>query len=196
MSGVNSPTVDIVTDPGYAEDVAAVAAATFPLACPPHSSPEDIAAHIDAHLSPDRFVEYIVDPAKQVLAARDDDASLIGYALIVYGTPDNVDVLAAIESTGNGTAALAAGTLAEVSKMYVLPDHHSSRNATRPSHALMQASLDAARDHGADYVWLGVSQLNDRAQKYYRKMGFTEIGAKTFDMNGSIEQDFVMGRSV
>ncbi|MCF8608318.1 GNAT family N-acetyltransferase [Gordonia sp. HY442] len=193
---MNSPTVDIVTDPGYAEDVAAVAAATFPLACPPHSSPENIAAHIDAHLSPDRFVEYIVDPAKQVLAARDDDASLIGYALIVYGTPDNVDVLAAIESTGNGTAALAAGTLAEVSKMYVLPDHHSSRNATRPSHALMQASLDAAHDHGADYAWLGVSQLNDRAQKYYRKMGFTEIGAKTFDMNGSIEQDFVMGRSV
>ncbi|MGO3327936.1 GNAT family N-acetyltransferase [Gordonia sp. (in: high G+C Gram-positive bacteria)] len=191
---MHSPTIAIVTDRADAESVAAVAAVTFPLACPPHSSPADIVAHIDAQLSPDKFAEYMADPTKQVLAYRDDAGAVIGYALLIYGRPDNDDVRAALESADGRSAALAAGTLAEISKMYVLPDHHGSRNHTRPSHALMQASLDAARNHGADYAWLGVNQLNERAQKYYRKMGFAEIGARTFDMNGSIEQDFVMGR--
>ena len=41
--------VDVVVDPSLTADVAEVAAATFPLACPPHSSPDDIAGFIKAN---------------------------------------------------------------------------------------------------------------------------------------------------
>ncbi|GAA4642097.1 GNAT family N-acetyltransferase [Gordonia humi] len=191
---MNSPIVETVTDPAEAAAVAEVAATTFPLACPPHSKPEDIAAHIENLLSPQRFVDYIADPAKQVLVVRDGAGAVLGYALLVYGRPDNDDALAAVESADGGAEALRAGAVAEVSKMYVLPDHHASRNETRPAHALMRACIDAAHDHGAEYIWLGVNELNERAQKYYRKMGFAQIGTKTFDMNGVVEHDHVMGQ--
>ena len=196
MYRVKSLIVGTVTESTRAEAVAAVAAATFPLACPPHSKPENIAAHIDAHLSADKFAEYIADPGKQVLAAHDGAGAMIGYALLVYGRPDDPQVLAALESADHGATALAADAVAEVSKMYVLPDHHASRNDAKPAHALMQASLSAAHEHGAAYIWLGVNELNERAQKYYRKMGFTQIGTRTFDMNGMVEHDHVMGRQL
>ena len=40
-----------------ADALADVAARTFPLACPPSSTPEDIDAFIAENLSPDRFAE-------------------------------------------------------------------------------------------------------------------------------------------
>lgn len=194
MASVNS-SVDIVTDPADAAAVAAVAAATFPLACPPHSPPEAIAAHIADRLSAEQFVTYITGSNTQVLALR--ESGVIGYSLLVYGMrPDDENVLAAVEGTPEAARALAGGTIVEVSKMYVLPDHHGEHAQTRPAHTLMQASLDAARDAGATYAWLGVNSLNERARKYYRKMGFVDIGTRTFDLGGSIENDYVMGRPV
>lgn len=194
MDAVNSPIVVTVTDTADADAVAAVAATTFPLACPPHAAERDIAAHIEAHLSPAKFAQYITSPETQVLTARTDGGAVIGYSLLIYTAPENPAVVTALASADGGGDALSAGTLAEISKMYVLPDHHAARNETKPAHALMQASLDAAREGGADYIWLGVNELNERAQKYYRKMGFATIGARTFDMNGSVEHDHVMGR--
>lgn len=63
-----------------AEDVAEladVAAATFPLACPPSSTPENIAAFIAAQLSAERFGEYLRDPERAVFIAH-DDARILG----------------------------------------------------------------------------------------------------------------------
>ena len=176
--------------------MAAVAAVTFPLACPPHSTPENIAAHIAAQLSETRFAEYIVDEARDVLVARDEEHRVVGYALLIHANPTDADVIAAISDAEGGEAALESESITEVSKMYVLPDHHASRGQARPSHALMEASLDAARERGSHFIWLGVNSENERAQKYYRKMGFAQIGTKTFNMNGVVEHDHVMGRLI
>ena len=46
------PLVETVTDPGLADEVSAVAAATFPLACPPHAHPDAIAEFIDRLAQP------------------------------------------------------------------------------------------------------------------------------------------------
>ena len=53
-----------VTLPAAAElpELAAVAARTFPLACPPSVHRENIAAFIDANLSEARFADYLADP--------------------------------------------------------------------------------------------------------------------------------------
>ncbi|TBM77752.1 GNAT family N-acetyltransferase, partial [Mycolicibacterium smegmatis] len=42
-----------------ADELAAVAARTFPLACPPAVAPEHIASFVDANLSSARFAEYL-----------------------------------------------------------------------------------------------------------------------------------------
>jgi hypothetical protein len=43
-------------------ELAHIAALTFPLACPPTATPENIASFVDVNLSPARFGEYLRDP--------------------------------------------------------------------------------------------------------------------------------------
>jgi ribosomal protein S18 acetylase RimI-like enzyme len=148
-------------------ELADVAARTFPLACPPSVTPDNIAAFIDENLSEDRFRDYLADPARAVLAAR-EDGRIVGYVMLIRGVSDEV----------------------EVSKMYVLPDSHGAG----VSAAMMAAALASGKELGATSVWLGVNQQNQRAQRFYTKHGFTITGTRTFRVGGGVEHDYVMRR--
>jgi ribosomal protein S18 acetylase RimI-like enzyme len=162
-------------------ELAGVAARTFPLACPPSVTPENIAAFIAEHLSEDRFRDYIADPDRVVLAAREDER-IVGYVMLIRGVPDDEDVQRAVPH----------GPAIELSKMYVLPDSHGAG----VSAALMSAALSRAKELDAKCVWLGVNQNNQRAQRFYTKHGFSINGTKTFRLGAGIENDYVMVRPV
>src|SRR5438067_616278 len=68
-------------------ELADVAARTFPLACPPSVTPENIAAFVEENLSQARFRDYLADPERVVLSAR-DDGRIAGYAMLIRGVPD------------------------------------------------------------------------------------------------------------
>ena len=153
-----------------AAELAAVAADTFPLACPPSVAPENVASFIDANLSQVRFTEYLTDPQRTILAAKQNDR-IVGYAMLIRDADDD---------------------RVELSKMYVLPDQHGSGVAT----ALMGAALAAAAESGAESVWLGVNQNNQRAQRFYTKCGFTVTGTRTFQLGPHTEHDYVMVRAM
>ena len=76
-------------------ELADVAASTFPLACPPSATPENIAAFIDENLSQARFRDYLADPDRAVLAAR-EDGRIVGYVMLIRGVPDDDDVQRAV----------------------------------------------------------------------------------------------------
>ncbi|MFC4374591.1 GNAT family N-acetyltransferase [Nocardia halotolerans] len=162
-----------------AEALSDVAAATFPLACPPEATPADIEIFLDRMLSGDRFGEYLSDPDRTVLKAVEND-EIVGYAMLVAGRPRDPEV----------DAQVGAGEVVELSKMYVLPGHHGSGVAG----ALMEAAVETARDTGAHGVWLGVHQGNERAQKFYAKHGFTRVGTKTNLVGNQVHADFVFER--
>lgn len=162
-------------------DVADVAARTFPLACPPSVTPQNIAAFIAENLSEGRFRDYLADPARAVLVAR-EDGRIMGYAMLIRGVPDDDDVQRAVSQR----------PAVEVSKLYVLPDSHGSGAAA----ALMTAAVAKAVELGARCVWLGVNQQNRRAQRFYAKHGFTLNGTKTFRLGAGIENDYVMAREL
>ncbi|OBI72798.1 GNAT family N-acetyltransferase [Mycobacterium sp. E740] len=161
-------------------ELADVAARTFPLACPPSSTPDDIAAFVEENLSEARFREYLADPDRAVLVAR--DASILGYAMVIRGEPDDPDVQRAVELR----------PAVEVSKLYVSPDSHGAG----VSAALMIAAVQQAEQFGARAVWLGVNQQNHRAQRFYAKHGFSVTGTKTFQLGEAMENDYVMVRTV
>ncbi|OBG90829.1 acetyltransferase [Mycobacterium sp. E136] len=158
-------------------ELADVAARTFPLACPPAATPDNVEAFIEENLSQSRFRDYLVDPDRAVFVARAGSA-ITGYAMLIRGVPDDPDVQRAIGSRA----------AVEVSKIYVLPDHHGAGVAT----ALMTAAVQEATDLGAAAVWLGVNQQNQRAQRFYAKHGFVVSGTKTFRLGAAIEHDYVM----
>lgn len=162
---------------GDSAELAEIAAATFPLACPPTAHRDDIAQCIEENLSAGRFADYLADPERLVLAARHTEA-MIGYAMFVAGT-----------AASAGGAPLPAGAV-ELSKLYVLPGYHRAGAAA----ALMNAGVSWASDRGAPAVWLGVNRANLRAQRFYRKNGFEVTGTRTFQLGSRLEDDFVMTR--
>jgi ribosomal protein S18 acetylase RimI-like enzyme len=160
-------------------ELAAVAARTFPLACPPSATRANIASFVDAKLSAARFTEYLADPQRLILTASQDDR-IVGYAMLVRGVGDDSDVQRAVR----------VRPAVELSKLYVLSDNHGAGVST----ALMDAVLAAAADWCAGCVWLGVNQENQRAQQFYKKCGFTVNGTRTFQLGAHGENDYVMVR--
>ena len=160
-----------------ASTLAQVAAATFALACPPHVTEESIAAFIRTNLSLESFVGYLADADRDLFLAEDADGEPLGYAMVVAGDPADPDVRAALRHLPT----------AELSKVYVVPGSHGGGVAA----ALMTASLDAARARGAAGIWLGVNQLNERAQRFYAKSGFSRVGTKRFLVGDRYEDDFI-----
>ena len=163
-------TLDVgVATPDSVDELATLAARTFPLACPLSTPAEDIASFIDTNLSATCFAEYLADPQRAVLIAR-HDGRIVGYAMVIRGADGDP----------------------ELSKIYLLAEFHG----TGPATALMHAALTTATDWGAHRIWLGVNQENQRAQRFYVKSGFTIKGTRTFRVGGRDENDYVMIREL
>jgi ribosomal protein S18 acetylase RimI-like enzyme len=161
--------------------LAELAAVTFPLACPPSSSPADIAAHLANTLSERHFQSYLADPDVTILVI-DDGGSLRGYSLLVDRPAEDPDV----------ASVLTLAPSVELSKCYVHPEHHGLGGAAE----LMHASIQAAAETGGRGVWLGVNSQNARAIRFYEKAGFRKVGTKSFQLGSTVEHDFVLERAV
>ncbi|MFC9559549.1 GNAT family N-acetyltransferase [Agromyces sp. NPDC056965] len=170
--------------------LSSLAAATFPLACPPHTTPEAIADFIARNFGVDHFEGYLADPERILLVAEpaaeaaagaldaDDEHGLLGYTMLVGGEPADADAARAV----------AVRPAIELSKVYVLAGSHGTGTGA----ALMRASLDAARAAGAATAWLGVNEENARAIAFYERHGFAKVGDKHFVVGGRVEDDWVM----
>lgn len=159
--------------------LAELAGVTFPLACPPGSSPEDIAAHLASTLSEKHFRAYTADPEITILVVE-ADGELRGYSMLVARPAQDPEVASALNVLPS----------AELSKCYLHPDHHGLGAAAE----LMHATMESAAAAGAQGIWLGVNSLNAKAIRFYEKSGFSKVGAKTFKLGNTVEHDFVMER--
>ncbi|WP_353808649.1 GNAT family N-acetyltransferase [Agromyces sp. SYSU T00194] len=176
-----------------AASLAALAAETFPLACPPHTTRAAIDAFIAEHFTPARFAEYLADD-RRVLLVADDVADApagdplaprvfpVGYAMLVAGEPADDDVRAVVT----------ARPTIELSKFYTRRTVHGGGVAG----PLMAATLDAAEASGARTVWLGVNEENARAIGFYGKHGFARVGTKRFRVGDRLEHDYVLERGL
>jgi ribosomal protein S18 acetylase RimI-like enzyme len=169
-------------DAGDARPLAAVAAATFALACPPHTTEEAKARFIADVLSEERFGEYLADDGRVLLIAEGENGEALGYTMVNFGEPADDDVRAVVRIRPTS----------ELSKCYVLPGHHGAGVAGR----LMAASLDVAVARGSSGIWLGVNEENARAQRFYGKHGFERVGSKRFLVGDRLEDDWVMERAL
>jgi ribosomal protein S18 acetylase RimI-like enzyme len=175
-----------VAAPADADEVAALAARTFALACPPTTTAEAIAEHIATVLSPARFREHLADPAHRVVLAEVDGRA-VGYTMVVAAPPADADV----------AGALRLRPVIELSKVYVEAGSHGV-GVARP---LMAETLRIARqlagERGRDAdagIWLGVNEHNARAIRFYARSGFGIVGTRSFRLSDAVETDHVMER--
>lgn len=167
--------------PAHADEIAALAAETFPLACPPTVTDDDVRDFIGRHLTSERFTEYLADPDRTLLLARNGGAA-VAYVMLVHTPPADpaiARVVTAVPST-------------EISKFYAAPAAHGTGLAGQ----MMDRVLTVCASRGDAGAWLGVNQQNVRAQRFYRKHGFAVAGAKTFVVGGDVHDDFVMTREL
>ena len=162
--------------PADAHRLSALAIETFPLACPPGTTQENIDLFCSTKLSPLAFEAYLGDSKTHIWTASDGE-ELLGYVMSVEGEPSEVDIAKAV--TRRPTV--------EISKIYVREAAHGLGVAQQ----LMNIAMEHAMDHGAQSVWLGVNQHNQRANSFYQRQGFEVVGERRFQVGESFEEDFV-----
>lgn len=156
-----------------AEAVAALARRLFPMACPPGMSADAIDDYTSANLSPARLAEHIAADDTVVLVA--DDGSLIGYALLFLGEAGEPEDSFGV--TRRPTALL--------SKCYVEAAQHGTGLGAR----LLEAAVGAARERGCAGMWLNTNAANLRAQRFYLKHGWAQVGWMDFRVGGRTHHD-------
>ena len=162
--------------PADAHRVSALAIETFPLACPPGTTSENIDLFCATKLSPEAFEAYLANPQVSIWCAGEGD-ELVGYVMSVSGEPEDPVIAASVSRRPT----------VEISKIYVRQSAHGSGIAQQ----LMDVAVADAKDHGAQSVWLGVNQQNARANSFYERRGFLVIGERRFQVGESFEEDFV-----
>jgi len=141
------------------------------------NTPEDMAAHLATSYSPARQREELADPGRTTLVAATDAGELIGFAQLRAGE---------VPPAVTGPAPI------EMLRLYVDRGYHGRGVAN----ALMEAALEAAAEHGAITIWLGVWERNPRAIAFYRKWGFEDVGSHDFLLGSDRQTDRVMVRLV
>ena len=67
-----------------------------------------------------------------------------------------------------------------------------------PGSALASAAISRPRaaELGAQTIWLGVWERNEKAQAFYRRFGFVECGEHVFTVGSDDQRDIIMSRSL
>lgn len=156
-----------------AEALSALAEATFRTTFAHLYPPEDLENFLTDWMPPDKVRAEIADPRFTYKVARDADGGLLGYIKLgpvwfdlPSSEPDPVDAT-------------------ELHQLYVAPAAHGNGVAA----GLMDLALAAARDDARKRIYLSVYIDNLRAQRFYARYGFYEVGKNPFRVGSTIDDD-------
>jgi diamine N-acetyltransferase len=155
-----------------ADRVAALGARLFEQTFADDNSVEDMRLHLEETFSTERQAEELVDPDRMTWLA-DIDGVDVGFAMVRRGV---------------GADGVSADRPAEVQRIYVDRAAHGSGIG----HRLMGTCVDQAAQWGADVLWLGVWERNQRAISFYERAGFVTVGSHTFTLGTDPQRDIVM----
>lgn len=159
-----------------AADLTALAARTFHETFAADNRPEDMELHLAQEYGPAQQGAELLDPSITTLLV-DIDGQLAGFAQ-VRSSPVPECVI--------GEAPL------ELWRLYVARPWHGRGIAQ----ALMTQVNAEAHRRGAHTLWLGVWERNERAKAFYRKIGFTDVGAHLFMVGEDAQTDRIMVRPI
>ncbi len=80
----------------------------------------------------------------------------------------------------------------EIRRFYVDSPWHGQGIAQ----TMMKTLLEHVASKNADQIWLGVWEHNPRAQRFYQKMGFLEVGDHVFQLGSDPQRDLILSRKV
>ncbi len=142
----------------------------------PKNAPDDLAHYMRQAFSLEQITEELDEPENLFLLAEIDGQST-GYAKLIF---DNIE------------PGITAEKPVELSRLY----SHQRFLGKGVGQALMDACFENAKDKGCDVMWLGVWEFNPRAQRFYEKHGFYEVGKHTFQLGSDPQTDLLMQKEL
>ncbi|HEY4208867.1 MAG TPA: GNAT family N-acetyltransferase [Puia sp.] len=161
--------------PAAAEDaemIADISRRTFYDSFSPLNTPEDIAEYMDKQFTRESIIAEVDAPGNTFLVAWQDEQP-VGYVRLLEHVPP--------QGVGKGPAI-------EIVRIYA----EKSVIGKGIGPALMQASIDLAREKGKQWVWLGVWEHNHHAIAFYTKWGFEKFGDHPFILGSDKQTDWWM----
>ena len=157
-----------------AESLAALAGRTFEETFADANHPADMALHLSRTYGKAQQERELAAPEMGTLVAEQDGV-LVGFAQL---------------RSGPAPACVAGPKPIELLRFYVDRPWQGQGLAQR----LMAAVVQEAVGRGAGTLWLGVWERNERAQGFYRKCGFADVGTQPFVLGTDRQTDRVMSR--
>jgi ribosomal protein S18 acetylase RimI-like enzyme len=158
-------------EPADAPALAALAALAFRETFGTNYPPEDLETFLASAYALPKIVNELKDPAYRCFVTEDDEG-LAGYALLHEG---------AVESC------VTAPDPIELERIYVLRRALGSGLGQR----LLDHCVTSAAASGRRALWLGVWEHNLRAQAFYLRNGFEEVGSHLFRVGNTEDRDLI-----
>jgi diamine N-acetyltransferase len=165
----------MINRPGTVEDakmLSELGARTFYDTFAKDNTPENIDAYLQRSFSPEIQFKELSQPDHIFVIVEAEDVP-IGYAQLILNSKDG---------------AIKATKPLEIRRIYTAQEYQG-RGVGK---ALMQATINEARQRGCDSVWLGVWEKNQKAIAFYKKWGFREVGTHIFSVGDDPQNDYVM----
>ena len=158
--------------PADAPALAGLAARTFAETFGPDNDPAHIAAHLALHYGVPQQSAELADPNVVTLLAAQDDA-LVAYAQVRRHAPP---------------PCVTHSRPVELRRFYVDRPAQGRGLAQR----LMTEVQKEARGLGGEHLWLCVWEHNPRAQAFYARQGFVDVGQVDFMVGPDRQNDRVL----
>lgn len=142
----------------------------------PKNAPDDLAHYMRQAFTIEQITEELAD-LKTIFLIAELEGKPAGYSKLI------------VESTEEG---ITAKNPIELSRLY----SHQEYLGKGVGQNLMDACFDLAKSNDHDVMWLGVWEYNPRAQRFYEKNGFREVGKHTFQLGSDPQTDLLMQRTI
>jgi len=142
----------------------------------PLNKPEDMNEYISEAFSIEQTNREFVDK-NSVFFIAENDGEMIGYAKL---------------QKNSGEDCVSDKNPIELQRLYVERKFHGAGIAAK----LMEACFEEAKRQNFQTIWLGVWEYNFRAQKFYEKLGFQNVGNHVFMLGRAAQTDLVMEKKL
>lgn len=142
----------------------------------PENAPEDMAEYMEKAFSVEAIRAELNDENAIFIIAEFENESA-GYAKITLG---------AIED------GIVAEKPIELNRLY----SHQRFLGKGIGQKLMDECFRIAKENDCDAMWLGVWEFNPRAQAFYKKYGFREVGTHIFQLGSDPQIDLLMQKDL
>lgn len=142
----------------------------------PRNAPHDLADYMQKAFSSEQITAELSDPDSIFLVAEIEGYTA-GYARLITGSIED---------------GITAEKPVELNRLY----SHQKFLGKGVGQRLMDACFERTRTDGFDVMWLGVWEFNPRAQRFYEKNGFHQVGKHTFLLGSDPQTDLLMQREL